>query len=410
MRSIHYGISGFAALLAVQTIPEANAQSASNVVVAQTETNSQTTLDEVIVTGTRQQGLKAVDSPTPIQIIDANTLKRTGQIDVLQALGAILPSFTTEATGFDTANLTLSARLRGLSPNDALVLINGKRRHTTANLHVDGGSPTSGAATADLSFIPLSMVDHVEVLLDGAAAQYGTDAIAGVVNIILKRSDSGGEITALGGGYYDGGGGTGNGTFNAGIKPVEGAFLNVSLEQKYHGFSNRGAIDGRLSDPSVLNDPVNRNVVNFPDYPNSNRISGDASYHSTLGGYNAGYDVSDLLQLYSFGTVGKKDAKSFENYRLPSRIPTIYPYGFNPQETLSEHDFASTLGGKGTYAGWNYDLSITHGGDIEQIGTINSGNASLTANTCRRDSPINTPRPISTTAASGPDRPPATST
>ena len=374
MKSLAIVSWGFGAAVIAQFSPEAFAQATA--VVAQANANSTETLESVIVTGTRQQGLKAVDSATPIQVIDAGTLKRTGQTDVMQALAAIIPSFTAEATGFDTANLTLSARLRGLSPNDALVLVNGKRRHTTANLHVDGGSPTSGAATADLSFIPLSLVDHVEVLLDGAAAQYGTDAIAGVVNIILKQSE-GGSVELVGGHYDDEGGKTGSGAFNYGLKPTANSFFNVSLEQKYHGFSNRGAIDGRLTDPSVLNDPVNRRVVDFPDYPYSNRISGDAQFRTTLLGYNAGVDLSDALALYSFGTVAKREAQSFENYRLPNRIPAIYPLGFNPLEGLEEHDFGTTVGGKGMVAGWNYDLSATHGSDMERISTLTSGNASL---------------------------------
>src|SRR6202008_908917 len=108
-----------------------------------------------------------------------------------QAIAQNIPSFTAQAIGGDTANLPLSARLRGLSPNDTLVLVNGKRRHPTGNLHVLGG-PYQGAATADLSLIPVDAIDHVEVLQDGAAAQYGTDAIAGVVNLILKSSNHGG--------------------------------------------------------------------------------------------------------------------------------------------------------------------------------------------------------------------------
>lgn len=334
-------------------------------------------LGSVIVTGTRQQGLKAVDSAAPIQVIDNTTLQRTGQSDVMQALAAVIPSFTADAFGGDTANLTLSARLRGLSPNNALVLINGKRRHTSANLHVLGGSPSSGAAAADLSLIPLSAIDHVEVLLDGAAAQYGTDAIAGVINIILKKSSSGGNIDLTGGEYFDEGGRTGAAALNIGLKPIDNSFLNLSAEQKYHGFSNRGAIDGRLSNPAVLNDPVNRQVVNFPDYPNSNRIHGDALYRSRLLSFNSGYELSDALQFYSFGTYGQKKAEAYENYRLPSRIPKIYPQGFNPKETLDEVDFGLTAGAKGVVSNWNWDFSVTHGADIESIGTINSGNASL---------------------------------
>src|SRR6201999_3206844 len=119
-----------------------------------------------------------------------------GSPAVRQAISQLVPSFTAQQTGGDTAELSLSASLRGLSPNDTLVLVNGVRRHYSANLHVDGGSFASGSASPDLSLIPESAIDHVEVLLDGAAAQYGTDAIAGVVNIILKKKSSGGQFSA----------------------------------------------------------------------------------------------------------------------------------------------------------------------------------------------------------------------
>lgn len=379
MRKIAYGAYSLGALFALQHAPYVFGQTTTapaGTVVAQADPNAPNNLGSVIVTGTRQTGLKAIDSAAPVQVIDNATLQRSGQPDVMQALASVIPSFTADATGGDTANLTLTARLRGLSPNDALILVNGKRRHTTANLHVLGGSPSSGAATADLSFIPLSSVDHVEVLLDGAAAQYGTDAIAGVINIILKRNASGGALDVTGGQYYDGGGRTGAASINVGVKPIDDSFLNVTLEQKYHGYSNRGAVDARFNDPANLAGP-NGALVAYSDYPHSNRIFGDAQYHLTSFGFNAGYDISDAVQLYSFGTAGQKTAAAFENYRLPTRIPKIYPQGFNPQETLDEHDFGITVGAKGKIQDWNWDFSVTHGADIEKIGTIHSGNASL---------------------------------
>jgi iron complex outermembrane receptor protein len=149
------------------------------------------------------------------------------------------------------ANMTLSARLRGLSPNNTLVLVNGKRRHGTANLAVLGG-PYQGGAAADLNYIPVAAIDHIEVLQDGAAAQYGTDAIAGVVNIILKSNYQGGSANVNGGGYGDGGGHTGDGAANIGLTPFTDAFLSLTVETKYHGFSDRGGIDPRVTDPATL--------------------------------------------------------------------------------------------------------------------------------------------------------------
>src|SRR6188768_3800165 len=114
-------------------------------------------LDAVIVTGTRTTGLRAVDSPAPVTVLDSTALNRVGQSDLIQAIAQNVPSFNAQAFGGDTANLTLSAKLRGLSPNHALILINGKRRHGTANLAVLGG-PFQGGASADLNFISLGSV------------------------------------------------------------------------------------------------------------------------------------------------------------------------------------------------------------------------------------------------------------
>jgi len=331
-------------------------------------------IDTVIVTGTRQTGLKAVDSPSPIQVLDIGALERTGQPDLIQAMAQNLPSFTAQAFGGDTANLTLSAKLRGLSPNHTLVLINGKRRHTTANLAVLAGAYQGGAA-ADLSFIPVSAIDHIEVLQEGAAAQYGTDAIAGVVNIILKSYDEGGLVSATGGKYFDGGGKTGDISANLGLKPFERAFLNISAETKYHDFSDRGGIDPRVVAPANLaSQPT---LVNFPGYPYVNHISGDAAYHLSMMTANAGYDMGRGLEFYSFATYGRKTAAAFENYRTPNRIPAIYPAGFNPLESIKEDDYALTAGLKGKAAGWNWDLSTVYGKDHDKVGVLNSGNVSL---------------------------------
>lgn len=158
----------------------------------------------IIVTGTRTTGMRAADSPAPIQLLDSDALKRTGQPDLVQSLAQNLPSIQVQAFGSDLQAHNLQMKLRGLSPNHTLILINGKRRHGTANVSVAGG-PFGGSAAPDMSFILPDSIDHVEVLQDGAAAQYGTDAIAGVVNIIQKKADHGGVINLTGGGYYDGG-------------------------------------------------------------------------------------------------------------------------------------------------------------------------------------------------------------
>ena len=329
-------------------------------------------MEAVIVTGTRRSGLKAIDSASPIQVLDAGSLERTGQPDLIQAMAQNVPSFTAQAVGGDTANLTLSARLRGLSPNDTLVLVNGKRRHTTSNLAVLGG-PYQGGAAADLNFIPVAAIERIEVLTDGAAAQYGTDAIAGVVNIILKKDSQGGSFSTSYGGYYDGGGKTPDASFNIGFAPTDNSFINLTAETKFHSHSNRGATDPRLLNAADL--AASPALAAMPK--DSNKISGDAAYHLSIIAANAGIDLGGGTNIYGNATYGKKTADAYENTRLPSRVPEVYPNGFNPRETIDETDFGLTAGIKGEAAGWNWDLSTTYGQDKAKIGVTDTVNASL---------------------------------
>jgi len=236
-------------------------------------------VSEVIVTGTRVTGVKAADSAAPVQVLGQDALKRVGQPDLIQSLQQNLPSFNSESFGTDTGQLTLSAQLRGLNPNNTLVLVNGKRRHSTGNLHVAPGV-FQGAATPDLGLIPVGGIDHVEVLQDGAAAQYGSDAIAGVVNIILRRASQGGSISATGGQYYENGGETGAISANIGLPLGKDGFLNITAENRYHGFSHQGGADRRLFNldgtlQTGLN-PVDANgVKGAEDFPRVNHIYGD---------------------------------------------------------------------------------------------------------------------------------------
>lgn len=340
--------------------------------------DSEQSLEQVIVTGTRQTGVRAEDSAAPIQVLDAETLAHTGQPNLIQALTQQLPSFNAENFGGDTSNLTLTARLRGLNPNHTLVLVNGKRRHTTANFHVASGG-AQGASSADLDLIPVAAIDHIEVLQDGAAAQYGSDAIAGVINIILKNNASGGSVTATAGQYYRGDGDTSGYSVNAGFEPIADGYFNITAESRYHAFSDRGDYDHRVVPGSVLTNSGYDSSWNFiPGYPYLNHISGDANYDTKTVFYNAGVKFG-AAELYSFGSYGHKDAESYENYRLPNRLPAVYPQGFSPRETLLEDDYAGTLGAKGGLGAWSWDLSSTFGQDKDVIGVTHSANTSLYA-------------------------------
>ncbi len=354
-----------------------------------------TDVQAVIVTGTRTTGLKAADSAAPIEVVGADALKHVGQPDLISGLAQNVPSFTAEALGGDTANLTLSARLRGISPNDTLVLVDGKRRHSSANLHVLGG-PYQGASTADIGLVPVAGIDHVEVLLDGAAAQYGTDAIAGVVNIILKKSSSGGTASMTAGQYYEGDGETAAASINAGYALGDKGYLNLTAEQRYHGFSQRGGADKRIYtiNGAVLPGTPSLYPAGLPNAPNVNHIVGDAMSKTTNLMFNAGYDLDGNVSLYSFGSYSHRSAQAYENYRVPDKVRAstvlgvkggytdageliFAPKGFNPKEALDEDDYALTVGANGVASGWHWDLSATYGTDQNQISTLNSANRAL---------------------------------
>jgi len=384
------GISGFA-LLAAGTQGHTQAAPATAAGTARADA-----VDTLIVTGTRMVGLRAVDSPAPVQVLESSALQRVGQADLIQAIAQNVPSFNAQAFGGDTANLTLSARLRGLSPNHTLVLINGKRRHGTANLAVLGG-PYQGGAAADLNFIPLSAVDHVEVLQDGAAAQYGSDAIAGVVNIILKNHDVGGSAVVSGGKFYNGGGDTADLSANIGLAPIDKAYLNLTFETRWHSGTFRGDVD-----PRTINTPYNgasrSNLSHYPqitgaeDYPYLNRIAGDAEYRLNIGSFNAGYTLTETTELYAFGTYGHKYGAAFENYRVPNLIvgkdgSVPRPLGFSPKESITEDDYALTGGIRGQIAAWNWDLATTYGKNDEQVNVLNSFNRSLYIDTSTATTP-----------------------
>ncbi len=358
---------------------------------------------EIIVTGTRATGITAAESATPIKVLGAEMLQHVGQPNLNQVLTQLVPSFTAQSFGGDTANLTLSARLRGLSPNHTLVLVNGKRRHGTANLAVLGG-PYQGAASPDLDLISPESIKRIEVLEDGAAAQYGSDAIAGVINIILKDDDEGvsGNVTA--GQYYKADGKTASGSVHLATKIGEGGFANITLFHRYHDFSQVGGLDSRVTDQQgnllasynanpTLSSAISAANATIPGLPYVNRINGDARSHLTNAQYNAGYDFGDV-QVYSFGSYSKRIASAYENLRPPTRVvagPALgttatlitpgalifAPSGFNPREGIREDDYSGTAGVKGELAGFHFDLSTTYGSDKNQISTLDTVNPDL---------------------------------
>ena len=198
------------------------------------------TLDTLIVTGTRVTDRTVAESQSPIDIITPETLQATGTTELATALARALPSlnFPRPAMADGTSGVR-PAQLRGLSPDQVLVLVNGKRRHVSALVNVNG-TIGRGSSAVDLNAIPVAAIERVEVLRDGASAQYGSDAIAGVVNIVLKGAGKGGSLSLGGGEYSEGDGRQWQVSGDAGVTLSGGAGeLHVAAQAGHQDPTNR---------------------------------------------------------------------------------------------------------------------------------------------------------------------------
>lgn len=325
--------------------------------------------EAVIVTGTREIGKKARDSISPVDIITARQLSETGMPSLREALTQLAPSLTMPTSGYDAGALTSAFSLRGLSPNETLVLIDGKRRHTTANIYADPG-PQQGSTPVDVDMIPLAAIDHVEILRDGASAQYGSDAVAGVVNIILKKQDHGFHAQSLTGitASKDG--------FEQGIYMDGGAKL-----------TDRGYI--HVSGDYVHEDHTYRSAPDLRTNTKINKLLGQPEQTRETVAIKAGYHILDNLEAYAVATYAHRHAESFQNYRTASSLDNypayaaIYPNGYSPVMTMDENDWEVTAGLRGEIDNWHWDLSSVYGRDYDQIGIANSANLALSTATGR---------------------------
>lgn len=197
-------------------------------------------LDTVVVVGNRGQARTLAESTSPVDVISSTQLQATGQGDLTRALSRVLPSLNLPASsGFGSTSVVRPISLRGLNGDQVLVLVNGKRRHNSALLN-NATSLNSGSQPVDLDMIPTALVDHVEILRDGASAQYGSDAIGGVINIVLKQADHGGSLsTTYGQNYENGDGETVRQTGNVGLSLPNDGFVNLALDVKKQNVSDR---------------------------------------------------------------------------------------------------------------------------------------------------------------------------
>jgi len=360
------------ALFAASTfaIAAADAAHAQDSQPAASAADGQAPAQEIVVTGTRAVGRSRLDTASPVDVLSNAALTHQASTELGSALATVAPSIDfPRPSAVDGTDAIRPATLRGLSPDQTLVLINGVRAHTSALLNING-SVGRGAAAVDLNTIPGVALDTIEVLRDGASAQYGSDAIAGVINLRLRQARSGGAAT-VDYGFYDTDVDTARGD-----RQVSGEHtFNASAWQGI-GFGSDGYItlSGEYQDRS----PTNR--ADYDPRVTPTRITGrfgDPEVHQYTGWVNAGTSITDALQLYGWFGYQQRNSESAAFPRLPSAagaVSGLYPNGFLPFIHSNSRDLNSAIGIKGDVGGWTVDANISYGRNRLAYETRDSAN------------------------------------
>jgi len=436
------GVLGKALLcgLAVLAMGErgANAQTAPAAAGGDSAAATEQSLDTIVVTGTRRLDRTVADSPVAVDIIDSTALKNQGNTNELGAvLNNQVPSFNfPRPSQSDGTDMVRVATLRGLGPDQTLVLINGKRRFSSAITN-DQFSIGQGSSGVDLNAIPLSAIKRIEVLRDGAAAQYGSDAIAGVINIILKDNAEGGDATATAGKYYttikgvpkvtglqsvngqpvvdfvDGfgtnvfkantsgdrtasDGATYNISADIGMPIGAGGFANLALEVAHRNATNRSGYDLGQNYNTLANGNFDPRELTFNRLDSSNGDGIEQDHKLFL---NTGYKIDSSTKVYLYANDSHRTGTGYQYYRNASSAGDIggracdvnlppapggacqalpfYPNGFLPVINSTINDYQVVAGVKGDIATWNYDFSLNDGHDKYDFGTGNTINTTL---------------------------------
>lgn len=328
-------------------------------------------LQAVTVTGTRTPERTVVDVPVPVDVLGEVELKSTGRTETAQILQSLAPSLNFPRTSIaDGTDHTRPATLRGLAPDQVLVLINGKRRHPSALINVNG-TVGRGSGMVDLNAIPASAIERVEILRDGAAAQYGSDAIAGVVNIVLKANATN-ELTTQFGVTKEGDGEAFQAALNYAIPMAGAGFVQLSAELRSRNPTNRSGLDAR---PQYFSgDPRN----NEP--PKRTSWQGDGDMLDGVLFLNVGRSVGRRSEIYGFGGFGARRGQAWGFFRRPNDARTvraIHPNGFLPMIQSDITDGSVVAGMRSAWAGWNTDLSANYGRNSFAFSVKNSNNVTL---------------------------------
>ncbi|MBL7990361.1 MAG: TonB-dependent receptor [Candidatus Kapabacteria bacterium] len=345
-------------------------------------------LNEIVVLGTRRSERTVTESPVPIDVIQASEMRQTGVTETNQLLQLSVPSFNFPRPSIaDGSDHIRPATMRGLGPDQVLVLVNGKRRHVSSLVNVNG-TIGRGSAGVDLNALPANAIERIEVLRDGAAAQYGSDAIAGVINIILRNDNRltgavtvGQNMTGFNGGTVDGR--VIDLALDYGLALPNAGFVHLSGMFRDRGFSNRSGGDQRAqyTAAQLAADPTRRNpdTANPATFPRKFRL-GDAAAQDGGIFLNASLPINENVNLYAFGGYTYRNGESAANFRPPNNannLPEVYPEGFLPLIGSTINDISFAIGSKGDLGGWTYDLSNTYGQNGFNFSVRNTLNASL---------------------------------
>jgi iron complex outermembrane receptor protein len=344
---------------------------------------------EVMVIGSRGKPRSDYNSPVPIDVISSKELINTGQIDLAQMAQFTSPSFVSVKTGLNgIANYADPASLKGLSPDQTLVLINGKRRHQFASIS-NTLIPGRGSVVTDLNAIPALAVERLEVLRDGAAAVYGSDAIAGVINLSLKNNHVGGLIKTDVGITHKGDGLTLSTSLNQGLNlGKKGGYINYTIAAiSIQGTDRSDPYIGRFYTDEKRNDDSIRNVrgvwpTNKPAYVmkyGSNETKGFQSF------INFGLPLKNNWKWYGFGGTSNKRVVGESFFRTAKKNDpngsALYPDGYSPLLPGVTADYSFFTGiERHTTNGWKMDLGTGYGYNHLDIYSIKSSNASLGLN------------------------------
>ncbi len=350
-------------------------------------------LEEIVMTGSRTPARSNTDSPLPIDVVGVKDLTSTGQVTFDKALQYRIPSFNTVQTPVNDATSLLDPyEIRNMGPSRTLILINGKRKNLSALLYTQT-SPGRGETGADISSIPTDAIKRVEILRDGASAQYGSDAIAGVMNIILKDTPESGSATVRAGITSEGDGEMFGITVNNGTSIGDNqGFVNYTIDLSKVNLANRpGTVDaaGEAADFGASITDVQSFLSRKP---NAGNINGSPETAAAKFAINFGYDLSDNTELYGDTAYVYKAVNSFANYRTPYwRTERSFPYladffpngprgsydGYVPTFEGLLSDYNATFGFRSVINKWNVDASFTTGGNLQTYKVNQSHNRNV---------------------------------